>query len=381
MCLSFTYQFKFDTLINRINDVIKRPGVCNYSLRIDEMHSFLSRFIYGFMRRVFSLFGILRWNTITLFQWEVLPKLKFQVVETVSGGQLVSHIHPISGFRERFVFQDRHVVSAKDTILDLETGVIFDLSGRILNETSNYSRDYLLSTAFPRPFSSFVTSHIHEPSLFLPNNGFFHWLYEDLPNFLRILDLYPRSQYVMVSKSAKKYVRDFAFMKDFTLVESNRYIRFDELHFMTYGQSSGWPDPRDVLLLRENIGITKPPRPHKKIYVSRKNSSRSPSFELKLETALHEEGWEILYAEKLNFEEQIEIFSQARVICGVGGANLANVIWADPKAILIELSDSWFSPCFSRMSSYLEYQYHLVEFRDGINFDTNSLLRQIVSFS
>jgi hypothetical protein len=185
----------------------------------------------------------------------------------------------------------------------------------------------------------------------------------------------------MVSKSAKKYVRDFAFMKNFTLTESNRYIRFDELHFMTYGQSSGWPDPRDVILLRETMGITKPPRHHKKIYVSRINSSRSPSFELKLETDLREEGWEIIYAEKLNFEEQIETFSQARVICGVGGSNLANVIWADPKAILIELSDSWFSPCFSRMSSYLGYQYHLVEFRDGLNFDAKSLLRQIVSFS
>ena len=202
-----------------------------------------------------------------------------------------------------------------------------------------------------------------------------------MPNFLRSLDLYPRSEGVLVSRKAKKYVRDFAFMKNLTLKESDRYIRFDELYFMAYGQSSGWPDPRDVLLLRETIGITKPPRPHKKIYISRKNSSRSPSFELKLETDLREKGWEILYAEKLNFEEQIEIFSQARVICGVGGANLANVVWADPKAILIELSDSWFSPCFSRMSSYLGYQYHLVEFKDCKNFDTNSLLRQIVSFS
>jgi hypothetical protein len=336
---------------------------------------------YSIIRKFLLFIGLFRWNTVTLFHWEYPPDLDLQILQTISGGQLVSHVNPHNGLKERFVFQDRHIVRVKNVILDVETGVVFNAEGKIINETSNYSRDYLIATAFPRPFPSLLASENNSAKLFLPNNGFYHWLCEDLPSFIRNSAYYPNDSEVLVSKNIRKYAQDFLSMGNFQTKKSVRYQKFDELLFACYEQGSGWIDPRDVSLLKETFGVKQLPDSFRKLYVSRRNSRRSPSFELQLEKHLSDCGWDIILAEELTLLEQIEKFSQARMICGVGGANLANVIWANPKVTLIELSDIWFSPCFSRMSQYLGFKYILLEFRDSLNFDTKNLADRIENIS
>jgi len=72
---------------------------------------------------------------------------------------------------------------------------------------------------------------------------------------------------------------------------------------------------------------------HRKLYISRKNMGAGKRMLNDDEIGTHfaAKGFEIVHPEKLNFIEQVKIFSEAEVIIGAGGAAFANMVFA-PKA-------------------------------------------------
>lgn len=76
---------------------------------------------------------------------------------------------------------------------------------------------------------------------------------------------------------------------------------------------------------------------NKKIYLSRRHSSRSISNEVSIETALNEVGFDIVFAERLTVDEQIELFKNADIIVAAHGAGLANCAYMQNKSALLEL--------------------------------------------
>lgn len=89
----------------------------------------------------------------------------------------------------------------------------------------------------------------------------------------------------------------------------------------------------------------------KRIYISRKNeSNRFVQNEEDLLPLLKQFGFELLCLESYNFDEQVEICSQAEWICGPHGAGLSNLIWMKhPKVIEIR-PESYPNDCFVHLS-------------------------------
>ena len=77
---------------------------------------------------------------------------------------------------------------------------------------------------------------------------------------------------------------------------------------------------------------------HRHIYVSRRLAeTRRMRNEAALIEALAALGFHIVEAEQLSFDEQLDLFSQAKVIMGPHGAGLVNAAFASPDCILFEL--------------------------------------------
>lgn len=53
---------------------------------------------------------------------------------------------------------------------------------------------------------------------------------------------------------------------------------------------------------------------------------------------LQGEGWAIVQLEKYSFKEQISLFRNARAVCSIHGAGLANLLWCDKGCKVLELS-------------------------------------------
>jgi hypothetical protein len=77
--------------------------------------------------------------------------------------------------------------------------------------------------------------------------------------------------------------------------------------------------------------------PAKKVYVSRKNSSRSLHNETEIEDALKKIGFDIVYSEKLSIEQQINLFSNVSILISSHGAGLTNIAFMKPNTVLIEI--------------------------------------------
>lgn len=87
---------------------------------------------------------------------------------------------------------------------------------------------------------------------------------------------------------------------------------------------------------------------NKKIWVSRVDTShRQLVTNRKLYPMLLERGIEPLVASQLSVKEQIQLFSQAKLVCGVHGAGFTNVVFCPEQSGLLELFDPyWLNGAF-----------------------------------
>lgn len=75
----------------------------------------------------------------------------------------------------------------------------------------------------------------------------------------------------------------------------------------------------------------------RKIYISRRNSSRGPLNELQVEDALRAIGFEVVYPEKMTVGDQIDLFSEALIVVAVHGAGLTNTAFMPAGGAVVEL--------------------------------------------
>ena len=98
--------------------------------------------------------------------------------------------------------------------------------------------------------------------------------------------------------------------------------------------------PEDLNMLRKWFSdyITKPNDSINTslIYLSRSKWKRGISGELELEKQLEELGFTIFHGD-INLFEQIKLFSNARVIVGLTGAAMSNMVWMPKGATVLQL--------------------------------------------
>lgn len=347
---------------------------------IYELNVLASRVIAKIRRAIINT--VTERNYVSLYKSEILkPNFQFTKIKSIKDSECLEYTNVRYGNLEGEYFDSKSLYIILNCEIDLLTGIVFSKK-RILKESSSWPVENLLYQSIPKPMKSRKLD-TDQLAVVLPSNGYYHWLLEDLPDFLLTLIHINESQPIYIYKNAPKYVRDILTLKELKYKEVERFAAPRQLYLVNRSQNTGWPSKNSIELLRATfLGYSKIETDEKNsslnnhVYVSRLESSRSPKFESELCRYLESKGWKIIYSEKLSLTRQIAVFSEARVVCGVHGAGLANSVFMKKGSYLIELSPERFVPCFSRIAELVELNYSHLVFRDRVD-EINVLISKI----
>jgi hypothetical protein len=186
-------------------------------------------------------------------------------------------------------------------------------------------------------------------ALLLSMNGenYYHWCMDSLPRWRLLREAgwdAGRADHVVLSNAAPAYQEQ---MLPVLGVPREKWLRcskwevlqFDRLIVPSMPVSiSGLTMPWMRDFLRTTFMPSETPTPARKIYISRRSSSRRRLVnEEELENQLEKLGFQIIRLETMPVDEQVKLFSSARWIVGAHGAGLTNIVFSSPGAALFEI--------------------------------------------
>jgi len=340
----------------------------------------LSRARAFLLRRV--LFALkINWDGWTTLAFGGLPtSLKVKRQARYSPAMTFTHRHTRENLDQVHSFDERYVYEVNEVFLDTKNGLLFSKDRKVIAESTPWPIHYILMSAVPKPPRFRVRKIIDtgSPLICLTGNGFYHWLIEDLPPFLFLLQNLNKPKVILWEK-APKHVESILDELKVEVIRTPQFVSIEKFNFISFGNDTSWPHPQDIKSLKDSFRVKCLPKPEKKIYVSRVNSSRSPIFETSLVNALKNSGWITVELEEFSLKNQIEVFSDASVIAGIHGAGLSSMVWMPEDSSIIELTPIDFNPIFSRMAKVCNHRYSSITFNE--KSDLNSILGKIVSLS
>lgn len=208
--------------------------------------------------------------------------------------------------------------------------------------------------------------------------NYYHWLVDALPRLLGLRAHCPGAVLVML-EPVPAYVQLTARLlgfERFVCVPEKRVLHAATLLVPEHIAPLGHHHPAQLRQLRtELIGQlfagAPAPVPTRRVYVSRSRQSvRRLTNEAAVVAMLAEHGFECVHFEDLSFAEQVALMLETAVLVGVHGANLANLMFMQPGARVVELAneDRFLHPTdvdfenliFCRMSSTFALPYYTV---------------------
>jgi hypothetical protein len=231
----------------------------------------------------------------------------------------------------------RAIFDIRNPTLNPKTGVAW-LHKEIIAESSIWHPTELKKFE-PRPL---FPENVNEAVVVLPDNGYFHFLTEELPRYLEVTAHFPNllSAY---SSSSSKYVSEVLQACEVRAKAFDTPIRVQKL-LLSEKIKGGLMTASDLAILknfRERFPVSD--FIESKIFIYRSDpagSSRYTQRGLEKQKVfmdrLISEGFQIVKLEDMSFRDQIRMFSQAGHVAGFHGAGLANQIWMPPGGKVTE---------------------------------------------
>lgn len=208
------------------------------------------------------------------------------------------------------------------------------------------------------------------------SKNYFHWICDILPKLYIKKKYISKNDYIILPQYKtlfqKKSLQLLGFNNLFFLKKN---IKVDNMKYIGELYPSGNPRPRILKKMRNDL-ISKfnIKKKDKKIYVSRKKAHRrSLKNEASFEKELANYGIETVYFEKMSFNDQVKISASSKLMIGVQGAGLINLIWMNKDSNLIDIrpkNDVSVNPFFSISQIFnINYYYHFCS-NDDFFFNT-----------
>lgn len=172
------------------------------------------------------------------------------------------------------------------------------------------------------------------------SRGYYHWLTESLPRAMVAKELDPKCR-IMLPKSHNCFHPrslellgfDYDYFPGHNINITNAIITSCP---KTY--ASTHPDLLNALRFKLRNATDSKIDLGKKIYISRKIArGRKILNEGAVSSFLKDNGFVCITPESYSFEEQVSIFSNAKVLVGIHGAGLANMLFMEPDSSVIEI--------------------------------------------
>ncbi len=202
------------------------------------------------------------------------------------------------------------------------------------------------------------------------NLGYYHWLLDAMGQVLIARRELGRRVKVLVSRNPFRFVKDglqYFGIEDEDVVYVDGPVVVDRAILVARNNDLGVVFNDNIEVLRNEIAkhFDENAPACRKIYISRRlERNRAIRNEGALEDAVRTMGFEVCYFEKMPFAEQIKTVREARIVMGIHGAGLSNIIAGRKGLKVIELlNPTWFNTCFAQLASQLGFDYHYMMLR------------------
>ena len=197
--------------------------------------------------------------------------------------------------------------------------------------------------------------------------GYSHWLLEELPRLLSAgwgdCDALIANARAPFAQEALKYS---GYLGAVLPVKRDRHLQCEQLLVPGLPGPAGYPTSEVVRLVTafaaSLCGGETAVAPSERIYVSRaKARRRRLSNEDALWPHLEARGFRKLFLEEMPWVEQIAAFRAARVVVAPHGAGLANLVFCEAGARVVEIFNrAYVNPCFWRLAALKGLDYRAV---------------------
>jgi hypothetical protein len=231
-----------------------------------------------------------------------------------------------------------------------------------VRESISWPFESILSHGLDVPKQDQATQKFQGPATVFPSNpNYYHWLIEELPLVLRTHEIAPQSTLIVNVNGRTRKHDQVANHLGMDLISAPITISIGH-HIMPGRANDSWfIHPRDQVRLTEfgrslteNLDVFGKDR----VYVSRRNSSRSIPEESQLEDLLRAEGFFIAHLENMSWTDQVSLFQGARVVVGPHGAGLSNLVFTPTGATVIELTNGYhYNRCFEWITHIAGHKY------------------------
>ncbi len=226
------------------------------------------------------------------------------------------------------------------------SGVIITQDGGVVEE-STWGNGWLerdrLFTSWRLPKVQSLEGHYYTiASLF--DDGYAHWLLDALPRLFALEHLPVDEMNIIVSRPLNSWQQeslDALGFSNLNLIPLNdSHLQLEALYFPSFVGDPGNPHPWGCQWLRQQlIKNNECGREKRRIYVSRRSAKRRILNEDELEPILQLHGFEIVEPERMNFDDEIRLFSQAEFVIGPHGAGISNILFAPSDCRVLEIFD------------------------------------------
>ena len=251
------------------------------------------------------------------------------------------------------VIQDGGIVRSGDTL------VVYEASAHPSRDFVSGQQHTLFGSAahpeaallFARPSSPTV---IPEGILLGGRNdaNWFHWLIEYLPRLIQAAGQIDESVPVLISErvpaSGVEALRSLTF-RPIIVLEAARAHTINSLHLLAPavqildttkvpwgdGLSMNAPALRD---LRRAFGLSEGTNPRRRVFLRRKSQHRGLLNEIEISRVAERLGLEIVEPGSMTFAQQLDLFSNAELVAGAGGAVMANYLMMAKDSRVIALT-------------------------------------------
>lgn len=310
-------------------------------------------------RKALSSLGNCPGRVTSLSREENLVEVPVEVLSVYSPSLGQEIFDPRSNQVRGHYFQERKMVKVYNVVVEPKQGVIYSQDGKLIRESTCWPT-FQFYNSFPWNPSSNCSELEIDNGVILSSNSYGHWLLEDLPSTIEILDKHPHA-ILLVAANPPKYVRDYLSRLENEVIYLNSPVKVRSLIMIEKGEDSGWPHPQDVSTLqnfRSKLVKSIKVEESVQIYASRRKSKRSPINELEIEEIFSSFGFEVYCLEDFDFYEEIKLISNCSYLAGVHGSALMNSVWMPTKSTVYEIiNDSYWTEYGHRLPKVAGHNY------------------------
>jgi capsular polysaccharide biosynthesis protein len=210
------------------------------------------------------------------------------------------------------------------------------------------------------------------------SGGYFHWLTDALPRLIASEEVDKRIPVILPADYEQMpfIVASLDILqKEVLYFNPIGKLKVKELMLCSHTANTGNYNRLLINKLRERFLGPEKKSAHRKIYMSREKAlRRKVENEAEVQAVMASFGIEIHYFEEYPFKEQVKIMNESKVLIGLHGAGLTNMLFMPAGGSVLELRnrEDDHNNCFYSLASELDHRYYYM-LNQGDREDTHTV--------